>query len=121
MKMYLDVHSLGGVSHHWRGVNSHEGYQMPRKLTFFSLSLLDEVGAQLLVVDLRVVSKPSQTFTGQITSRKPPGDPSRLGFPTNPRVTSNLNELKGELNIAWWRCSSGPPLSFYQRDLDFGG
>jgi hypothetical protein len=24
----------------------------------------------------------------------PPGDPSHIGFPTNPRVTSNLDELR---------------------------
>ena len=87
--MYPDVHSLGGelvtVGEVW---DSTKDSQMPRRLTFFSESLLHEVGAQSLVVGLKVASKPSQTSTEQITTRMLPGDPSRLGFPTNPRVTS---------------------------------
>jgi hypothetical protein len=61
--MYPDVHSLGRelvtIREVWIPT---KGTQTPRRLTFFSLSLLHEVGAQSLVVDLRVVSKPSQTF-----------------------------------------------------------
>jgi hypothetical protein len=63
--MYLDVHSLGGELVTVGDVRiPTKGTQAPRRLTFFSLSLLHEVGAQSLVVDLWVVSKPSQTFHG---------------------------------------------------------
>jgi hypothetical protein len=64
MKMHPDVHSLGEgelvtVGEVWVPM---KGTQTPRRLTFFSLSLLHEVVAQSLMVDLRVVSKPLQTF-----------------------------------------------------------
>jgi hypothetical protein len=99
-----------------------KGTQALQRLTFFSLSLLHEVGAQSLMVDLKGGLQTLTNFsTGRITSRMLPGNPSHLVFPIDPRVTSNPGELKGKWNIAWWRYRSGPPLSFYQRDLDLVG
>jgi hypothetical protein len=46
--------SLGeGANHGRRGVSYHKGYATTRKLTFFSVSILHEVRAQSLVVDLK--------------------------------------------------------------------
>ena len=65
--MYPDVHFLGRklvtVGEVW--VTTKDP-QTPPRLTFFSLSLPHEVGAQSLVVGLEVTSKPSQTFPKQI-------------------------------------------------------
>jgi hypothetical protein len=70
--------------------------QPSRMLTFFSLSLLHGVGDQSLV-DPRVASKLSQTYHEKNTNQRMiPRDSSHLGFPTNPRVTIFINELKGE-------------------------
>jgi hypothetical protein len=63
MKMYPGVYFLEGklvtVAEVWVTTKY---TQPPRKLTFFSLSLLHEVGAKSLVLGLKVTPKPSQTF-----------------------------------------------------------
>jgi hypothetical protein len=65
--MYPDVHFLWGKLVIVREVLvTTKDRQALQKLTFFSLNLLHEVGAQSLVVDLEVVFKPSQTFMKQI-------------------------------------------------------
>jgi hypothetical protein len=79
-----------------------KGTQAPRRLTFFSLSLLHEVGSQSLVEDLNGGLQTLTNFsTGRITSRMPTGDPSRLGFSIDLRVTSNLAEVKLPATWAW--------------------
>jgi hypothetical protein len=67
MKMYLDVHFLGGKLVTIGEVQvTTKDPRVLRNLTFFSLSFLHGEGLQSLVVDLEVVSKPSQTFPKQI-------------------------------------------------------
>jgi hypothetical protein len=85
--MYPDVHFLGGklitVGEVWVTT---EDPQTARRLTFFSLSFLHKEGAQSLVVDLEVVSKPSQTFSKQIHN------PEASGGPSMPRVSQQTQE-----------------------------
>jgi hypothetical protein len=49
------------------------------------------------VVDVKVLSKPSQTSPWRkSTTRMLLSDPIRQGFPTNPSVIGLLDELKGD-------------------------
>jgi hypothetical protein len=83
----------------WRGVKSHKRLPNAMKSHLLLRSLSRKGIAHWLMVDFKVVSKPSQTFCGQITRRMALSDPSCLGFPTNPRVTRKLNKLKA--NEIW--------------------
>jgi hypothetical protein len=85
--MYPDVHFLGGKLITVGEVRvTTEDSRMPRRLTFFSLSLLHKEGAQSLMVDLEVVSKPSQTFPKQIHN------PEASGRPSTPMVSQQTQE-----------------------------
>jgi hypothetical protein len=49
------------------------------------------------VIDLKGgLPNPHKLSMWKITRRKPPGDPSRLGFFKNPKVTSKLDEFGWE-------------------------
>ena len=73
--------------------------QAPRRLTFFS-EPIPRRNSSSLVVDFEAASKPSQTLSwSKSTARMLPDDPSRLGFPTNPRVTSISMNSRG--NEVW--------------------
>jgi hypothetical protein len=86
------------------------------RLTFFSLSLLHLEGAQSLVVDLEVVSKPSQTFPKKIHNLEASGRPSTPRFLNKPKSNKQLDELEEESLLAWWKCRSRPPLSISKRN-----
>jgi hypothetical protein len=80
---------------YWRGVESHEGFPNAAKSQLLLWSLSHEGIAHSPMVELKVLD-PHKFSTGKITSRMPLGDPSCLGFPTNPGVTKKLDELNGE-------------------------
>jgi hypothetical protein len=85
--MYPDAHFLGGKIVTVGEVRvTTEDPQTSWRLTFFSLSLLHREGAQSLVADLEVVSKPSQTFPKQIHN------PEASGRPSRPKVSQKTQE-----------------------------
>ena len=59
----------------WRGVGNHEGIPNATKAHLLLPSLVHEELAHLLVVDFKVVSKPSQTFHGANHKPKASGRP----------------------------------------------
>jgi hypothetical protein len=80
--------------------NPTKEFPRPPRLTFLSEAPIPRKNTRSLVVDHKIVCKPSQILApSKCATRILPGDPEGLGFPTNPRATSLLDELKG--NDVW--------------------
>ena len=98
--MYSRVPFLGGKVRHVGEVwDPMKDFPTPRRLTFFS-EPIPRRNSSSLVVDFEAASKPSTNlFRSKSTAWMLPDDPSHLGFPMNPRVTSSSMNSRG--NEVW--------------------